>query len=57
MSSAFKDERNSPCNPIKTMNFNANWGQGEFTCIHTLNDKDGPWWKSDFGAPLTITKI
>ena len=55
MSSAWKDARNSPCNPVKTQNFNAYWGQGEFTCIHTLNDPEGPWWKSKFNSTVTIT--
>ena len=44
MSSKWKDDRMKPWNPIKTINFNANWGQGEFTCIHTMNDKEGAWW-------------
>ena len=46
MSSKWKDHRNHPCNPIKTRNFNPNWGKGQFTCIHTLNDADGPWWSA-----------
>jgi len=57
MSSKWQDARMHPYNPIKTQNWNANWGQGEFTCIHTMNDKDGPWWKADFGAEVTITKV
>ena len=55
MSSKWKDERMKPWNVVKTTNFNANWGKGEFTCIHTLNDKDGPWWKAEFGNTVTIT--
>ena len=47
MSSAWKNENNSPCNPFKP-NFNSHWGKGDFSCIHTLNDKDGPWWKAKF---------
>jgi len=57
MSSKWADERMLPWNPVKTENWNANWGQGEFTCIHTLNDKDGPWWKADFGVTVTVTKV
>ena len=45
MSSYWKDERMKPWNVIKTKNFNANWGQGEFTCVHSLADEDGPWWR------------
>jgi len=48
MSTKWKDERMKPHNVVKTTNFNSNWGQGEFTCIHTLNDKEGPWWKALF---------
>jgi hypothetical protein len=44
MSSTWKDSRVQPWNPIKTTTYNANWGQGAFTCIHTLNDDAGPWW-------------
>jgi len=57
MSSMWKDERMKPWNVIKSMNFNSKWGQGEFTCIHTLNDKDGPWWKANFGMEVTVTKV
>ena len=57
MSSVWKDARNKPWNVIKTNNFNANWGQGEFTCVHSMNDKEGPWWKAEFGVKVTITKI
>jgi hypothetical protein len=46
-----------PWNVLKTMNFNANWGQGEFTCVHSMNDKDGAWWKAKFGVKVTITKV
>ena len=48
MSTKYKDKRMKPWNVVKTTNFNSNWGQGEFTCIHTLNDKEGPWWKALF---------
>ena len=57
MSSVWKDARNKPWNVIKTLNFNANWGQGEFTCVHSMNDKEGPWWKAEFGVKVTITKV
>jgi hypothetical protein len=57
MSSQWKDDRMKPWNVIKTLQFNANWGQGEFTCIHTLNDKEGPWWMAKLGAEVTINKV
>ena len=57
MSSMWKDDRMKPWNPIKSINFNANWGQGEFTCIHTMNDEAGPWWKAKFGMEVLITKV
>jgi hypothetical protein len=57
MSSRWKDDRNQAWNVFKTENFNANWGQGEFTCIHTMNDKEGPWWQAKFGATVTVTKV
>ena len=44
MSSKWNDARMKAWNVIKTQNWNANWGQGEFTCIHTMNDKEGAWW-------------
>jgi hypothetical protein len=44
MSSRWKDDRMLPCNPIKSIKWNANWGKGEFTCIHTLKEDNGPWW-------------
>jgi len=53
----WKDERNQPWNVIKTNNFNANWGQGEFTCIHTMNDAAGPWWQAKFGFKAVVTKV
>jgi hypothetical protein len=49
MSTYWKDDRMKPWNVIKTENFNARWGYGEFTCVHSLNDADGPWWKANFG--------
>ena len=57
MSSTWKDKRVIPSNPFKSSTFNANWGEGEFTCIHTLNDKDGPWWRANFGIDIVITKV
>ena len=57
MSSQWKDERMKPWNPIKTNRFNPNWGKGEFTCIHSMNDAEGPWWKAKFGGEFTITKV
>ena len=57
MSSMWKDVRMRSWNPVKTRNFNPNWGQGDFTCIHTLNDIEGPWWKARFGSTVTVTKV
>jgi hypothetical protein len=44
MSSKWKDDRMKEWNVIKTPKVNPNWGKGEFTCIHTLNDEKGAWW-------------
>jgi hypothetical protein len=44
MSSKYDNKKNKPWNPIKTTDFNANWGKGQFTCMHTKSDKEGPWW-------------
>jgi hypothetical protein len=57
MSSKWKDERMLPWNVVKTDKWNSNWGQGEFTCIHTLNDDDGAWWEAKFADAITVTKI
>ena len=46
-----------PWNVIKTSEFNPNWGQGEFTCIHTLRDEEGAWWQAKFEKPVVITKV
>jgi hypothetical protein len=46
-----------PDNVFKTDNFNVDWGKGEFTCIHTLADKEGPWWQTDFGESKTVTRV
>ena len=57
MSSIWKDARNKPFNVYKSTEFNANWGEGAFTCIHSMNDAEGPWWKATFGARVTISKV
>ena len=57
MSSRWSYEKMQPWNPIKTNNFNPNWGKGEFTCIHTMDDDDGPWWKASFGMPVIVTRV
>jgi hypothetical protein len=57
MSSYWNDARMKAWNVIKTDKFNPNWGKGEFTCVHSLNDKEGPWWRSNFDEPVTITKV
>jgi hypothetical protein len=46
-----------PENVVKTDKFNPYWGQGEFTCIHTLSDKEGAWWQEKFPDETTVTKI
>ena len=46
-----------PWNVLKTEHFNANWGKGEFTCIHSQADQEGPWWKAEFGMQVTVTKV
>ena len=56
-SSLWNDARNKPWNVIKSLNFNAHWGQGDFTCFATNADKEGPWWQAKFGAEVTITKV
>ena len=58
MSSKWSDKRMKPYNPIKTITrFNPNWGGGEFTCVHTLNDAEGPWWRAQFSGSFTIAKV
>ena len=56
MSSKWNDDRMEPWNVLKE-NFNPNWGKGDFSCIHTLNDKEGPWWSAKFGMEATVTKV
>ena len=31
--------------------------KGINTCMHTLNDDEGPWWKAQFAEPITVTKV
>jgi len=57
MSSQFKHKKNKPWNPVKSWNFNANWGKGEFTCMHTKADKKGAWWKASFGGTYTVMEV
>jgi hypothetical protein len=57
MSSKWRDERMKEWNVVKTDKFNPQWGHGEFTCIHTLNDKEGAWWQAKFGKETLITKV
>ena len=53
MSSYWKDKRVKVWNVFKTHHFNARWGQGAFTCIHTLKDPKGAWWQVNlYGSPL-----
>ena len=52
-----KKEDNKAENVIKSENWNAKWGEGDLTCIHTLNDKDGAWWKGSFGMQVTVTRV
>jgi hypothetical protein len=56
-STYWRDGRVKANNPIKTNRYAARWGQGAFTCTHTLNDARGAWWLASFyGNPL-VTKI
>jgi hypothetical protein len=57
MSSLWRDGRVKPNNVFKSTTWNSNWGWGDFTCIHTLNDKDGAWWKHNFKIDILVTKI
>jgi hypothetical protein len=57
MSSQYKHKKNKPWNPVKSWNFNANWGKGEFTCMHTKADKKGAWWKGMFGGTYTVMEV
>lgn len=57
MSSLWKDKRVQPKNPFKSTTFNSNWGGGDFTCVHTLNDPNGAWWRYNFGIDLVVTKV
>ena len=58
MSSTWKDERIKPWNPVKvSKGFDANMFQGSNTCIHTMNDEAGAWWKARFGASYVVTKV
>ena len=52
MSSLWRDKRVQPQNVFKSTTYNSNWGQGDFTCIHTLNDANGAWWRYNFGTEL-----
>jgi hypothetical protein len=53
----WKDDRMKPWNVLKSNKFNANWGKGKFTCIHTMNDEAGAWWKATFGGSAIVTKV
>jgi len=57
MSTKWNDDRMMPWNPIKTNTWNAHWGKGEFTCVHSLNDAEGPWWRANLETNVVITKI
>ena len=58
MSSTWKDDRIEPWNPVKVhKGFTTQMFMGSNTCVHTLNDEDGAWWKAAFPAPLTVTKV
>jgi hypothetical protein len=57
MSSLWKDPRVTPNNVFKATTWNSNWGYGAFTCIHTLNDREGPWWNVNLGTDVVVTKV
>jgi len=35
MSSKYNHKKNKAWNPVKSTDFNPNWGKGQFTCMHT----------------------
>jgi len=62
MSSVWKDGRTEvkPHDVFKSKRWNANFGWkkfGELTCVHTLMDTEGGWWKVDFEDDILVTKI
>jgi len=58
MSSYWRDKRVKAFNPFKTNRFAPRWGQGAFTCIHTLNDARGAWWMAPFvGGNTLVTRV
>lgn len=57
MSSTWKDDRIRAWNPLKGKPFNKNMFKGSNTCIHTMNDEAGPWWKANFGMNVVVTKV
>ena len=62
LSSVWKDGRTEvkPGDVFRTKRWNANFGWtkfGELTCVHTLQDKDGAWWKVEFEDDILVTKI
>ena len=57
MSTYWKDKRVKAWNVFKTTAFNARWGKGAFTCIHTLNDARGAWWQVGLMGNPTVYRI
>ena len=57
MSSYWKDKRVKAFNPFKTNRFAPRWGQGAFTCIHTLNDARGAWWMARFNGNAMVSRV
>lgn len=60
MSSTWKDDRIKPWNPVKGgpgCKYNFNMFKGVNTCIHTMNDESGAWWKGKFGMRVTVTNV
>jgi hypothetical protein len=66
MSSVWKDGRvnTEPHDVFKSKIWNANLGYDvlsgktyELTCIHTMMDSEGAWWKVNFDTNILVTKI
>jgi hypothetical protein len=46
-----------PNNPFKSITFNSNWGKGDFTCVHTLKEPEGSWWRTNFNVEIMVTRV
>lgn len=57
MSSTWKDERIKAWNVVKGNQYSAKMFGGPNSCIHTMNDKEGAWWRGNFGRKITVTYV